>query len=405
MAALVDRAKNILITPKTEWEAVAAETSPHVPVITGYVLPLAAVAAIAAFIGLVFVGTSFLGTTVRLGIGAGIAGLVMNIVMAVVMVFVLGFIIDALAPTFGGQKNFPQAVKVAAYSYTPVWLVGILAVIPLLGFLGILAAIYAIYLLYLGLPRVMKAPQDKAAGYTAVVVVVAIVLGFIIAMVIGGITAVMSPAATFGGAGSSSITYDKDSPMGKMDDFARKMEAASKKMEEAQKSGDPNKQMEAAMATLGTAMSGGKGVEPVQLDALKPFVPEKLAGLPRTNLNADRSGVAGLMVAKVEAEYADEAGKRVDLEVVDTGGAAGLMGLASWMGVQGERENAERMERTRKEGTRLVHEEVSKKGGQNKYAVVLKDRFVVSAEGQGVDIGALKSAVASIDLAKLESLK
>src|SRR5688500_6512002 len=135
MAALVDRAKNILITPNTEWEVVAAETTPHMPVITGYVLPLAAVAALASFIGLVFVGTSFLGTTVRLGIGAGIAGLVLNVVMAVLMVFVLGFIIDALAPTFGGHKNFPQAVKVAAYSYTPVWIVGVLAIIPALGLL------------------------------------------------------------------------------------------------------------------------------------------------------------------------------------------------------------------------------------------------------------------------------
>lgn len=404
MAALVDRAKNILITPKTEWEVVAAETTPHMPVITGYVLPLAAVAALAAFVGLVFVGTSFLGTTVRLGIGAGIAGLVMNVVMAVVMVFVLGFIIDALAPTFGGQKNLSQAIKVAAYAYTPVWLVGILAVIPALGLLGIVAAIYAIYLLFLGLPRVMKAPQDKAAGYTAVVVVVAIVVGFILAMIVGAVTAVLTPAATFGSAGST-VTYDKDSPAGKLDDFARKMEEASKKMEAAQKSGDPNKQAEAAMAALGTAFSGGKGVEPVQLDALKPFVPEKFAGLPRTSQNMDRSGVQGMMAAKIEAEYADQGGKRVNLEVTDTGGAAGLMGLASFMGVQGERENDERIERTRKEGKRLVHEEVSKKGGQNQYTVVLADRYVVNAEGEGVDINTLKSAVNSLDLGKLESLK
>jgi hypothetical protein len=406
MAALIDRAKNILISPKTEWEAIGAETSPHMPVITGYVLPLAAVAALAAFIGMVFVGVSGFGMTVRTPIGAGIATLILTVVMAVAMVFLLGFIIDALAPTFGGQKNFSQAVKVAAYSYTPVWVVGILAIIPALGLLGIVAAIYAVYLLYLGLPRVMKAPQDKAPGYTAVVVVVAIVLGFILAMIVGAVTAAFTPAMSYGGAGAgANVTYDKNSAAGKLDDFAKKMEEASKRMEAAQKSGDPNKQMEAAMGALGTAMSGGKGVEPVQLDALKPFVPEKFAGLPRTSQNADRSGVQGFMVAKIEAEYADQGGKRVDLEVTDTGGAAGLVGLASFMGVQGERENEERKEVTRKEGNRLVHEEVSKRGGQNKYSVVLNERFVVSAEGAGVDIGTLKSAVNGLDLGKLESLK
>jgi hypothetical protein len=191
-----------------------------------------------------------------------------------------------------------------------------------------------------------------------------------------------------------------------MDEFARKMEEATKKMEAAEKSGDPQKQMEAAMAALGTAISGGKGVEPVQLDALKPLVPEKLAGMERTDLRADRSGVAGLMAARVEADYA-AGDKRVQLEIVDTGGAAGLTGLAAWaaIGASSESETSERTERMRREGNRLVREEISKRGGTNSYSVILADRFVVSAEGDGVDIGTLKSAVGSLDLAKIESLK
>ena len=52
---------------------------------------------------------------------------VLQLVMAVVSVFLIGFVIDALAPTFGAQKNMAQAVKVAAYAYTPVWIVGVLA--------------------------------------------------------------------------------------------------------------------------------------------------------------------------------------------------------------------------------------------------------------------------------------
>jgi hypothetical protein len=95
----------------------------------------------------------------------------------------------------------------------------------------------------------------------------------------------------------------------------------------------------------------------------------------------------------------------VDLEVVDTGGVAGLMGLATWAGVMSERETDDRMERTRKEGDRVVHEEVSKRGGTNKYSLVLANRFMVSASGHGVDINTLKSGVSSLDLGKLESTK
>jgi hypothetical protein len=192
--------------------------------------------------------------------------------------------------------------------------------------------------------------------------------------------------------------------MGKLEEFGKKMEEANKKMEAAQKSGDPGKQMEAAMGALGTALSGGKGVEPVSIDQLKPLVPEKFAGMPRTDLKTERSGVTGFMVAKAEATYSEADGKRVELEIVDTGGAAGLMGLATWMGIQGEREDSNRRESTRKEGNRLVHEEVDKRGGRSKYTVIVAERFVVTAEGRA-DINTLKSAVASLDLSKLESMK
>jgi hypothetical protein len=402
---LVQRAKNIIVSPRTEWDVIAAESTPARDLVVGYVLPLAAVAALAGLIGMSLIGQSlpFLGTF-RMGIGWGLALAIYNIVMAVVFVFVLGFIIDALAPTFSGQKDRAQALKLAAYSYTPAWLAGILAIIPALGILAIVGAIYGLYLLYLGLPRLMKNPPDKSAGYTALVVVCAIVVGFIISMIGGLITAPAMMAAH--GMGGAAVTFDKGSGGAQLDQFARKMEEAGKRMDEAQKSGDPGRQMEAALGALGTALSGGKGVEPVQLDALKPFAPEKFAGLPRTDLRADRSGVAGLMAAKVEAEYG-EGDRTVQLEIVDTGGAAGLTALAGWaaLGMTSESETADRTERMRREGDRLVREEVSKRDGTSTYSVILGDRFVVSAEGRGVEIGTLKSAVGSLDLARIEALK
>lgn len=396
---LIDRAKNILVSPKTEWDAIAADATTTGALVTGYVLPLAAAAAIAAFIGMTFVGMMGIHTTLV----AGLAGLVIHLVMAVVSVFVVGFIIDALAPTFGGQKDMAQAVKAAAYTYTPVWVVGILGIIPALRILGLLAAIYCIYLLYLGLPKLMKSPPEKAAGYTAVVIIVAIVLFIVIGAITAAVTGAMSPALVMGRSG---ITYDRDSRLGQLNEFGRKMEEAGRKMEAAQKSGDPNKQMEAAMGTLGTALSGGKGVEPVSVDKLKPFLPSTVAGLPQAEQRGERSGVAGLMIAKAEATYAEANGsKRIELEVVDTGGAAGLMGLAGWMGVQSEKEDSNRRSSTRKEGSRMIHEETDKHGGRSKYTVVVGDRFVASAQGSGVDIDTLRSAVGSIDLAKLEALK
>ncbi len=401
---IVQRVKNIILTPKTEWVVIAAEPTQPKDLVLSYVLPLAALAAIAGFIGTVLIGSFMVG---RVSFFWGLIGLVWHLVMSIVAVFVIGFIIDALAPSFGGQKNFNQAIKVAAYSYTPGFVGGLFTIIPILGSLvAILFALYGLYVLYLGLPKLMKNPDDKTIVYEIVVVVVAIVfyifVGAVAAMMTGG---AMLGAAALGSAQVPSVrTYDRDSAMGKLDAFSKKMEEAGKKMEAAQKSGDPNKQMEAAMATLGTAMSGGKGVDPVQIDALKPYVPDSFVGLPRTDLRTERGGAAGFMTAKAEGVYNDTAGKNATLEVVDTGGVAGLMGLASWMNVQGERENADRRESTRKEGTRLVHEEQNKHGGSSKYTVVLNDRFVVEARGN-VEFGQLKSAVNGLDLGKLEAMK
>lgn len=186
---LIDRAKKMIITPKTEWDVVAAESTPPAEVVTGYVLPLAAAAAVASFIGMVLILSMF---GAHMSMGHALAAAVMQVVMAVVAVFALAFVVDALAPTFSGQKSLPQAVKVVAYSYTPAWVFGLLAVIPMLGWLAaIIGGLYGLYLLYLGLPKLMRAPAEKAVPYVVVVIVCAIVLWIIIATISTAVTGIL----------------------------------------------------------------------------------------------------------------------------------------------------------------------------------------------------------------------
>lgn len=410
--AIVDRIKNICLKPNVEWPVIAAETTTTKDLIVGYVVPLAAIGPIAAFIGGTVIGRSlpFIGSY-HVPMVAGLTLAIFTYIMSIVGIFVLSFIINALAPSFGGEKNSAQALKVAVYSYTPMWVAGVLNLLTALGLLAILAGCYGLYLLYLGLPRLMKAPQEKAVGYTVVVVICAIVLSAIIGVVgatVGGV-GLMGAGALNGMAhphvASEPVQFDKDSPMGKLQALGQAMADSNKKMEAAQKSGDPNAQAAAAMQGLGTLLGGGKRVDPIGIDQLKPFIPATFAGLPKTSGNAEKTGMTGLMVSKAEATYSDQAQKRVTLEVSDTGGASGLLGLAGWAGIQGEREDDNGFERTGKENGRLVHEKGSKHGGSNEFTIVLGDRFVVSAHGNGVELGELKTAVSGLDLGKLEALK
>jgi hypothetical protein len=190
---IVERAKNILLTPKSEWEKISGETHTVQGLYTGWIMILAAIPAIAAFIGLSLVGGSVLGISYRVPITAGIAHLVVSYALSLASVYLFALVIDALAPTFGGEKNFMQAFKVAAFTPTASWLAGVFSILPMLSILGILG-LYSLYVLYVGLPRLMKAPEEKALPYTAVVIVIAIV----ISVVIMGISALAIPGPVRG---------------------------------------------------------------------------------------------------------------------------------------------------------------------------------------------------------------
>lgn len=188
IAKITDRAKAILTTPKTEWPLIAAEPASIGSLYAGYIAILAAIPAVAGFIKSSLIGYGMLGMSMRVPIGSGIVSMVVSYLVSLLVVYVVALVIDALAPTFGGQKNRVQALKVVAYAWTAAWIAGIGIIIPWLDLIIVLVGtVYSIYLLYLGLPSTMQCPPERAGAYTAVSVIVAIVLSWIVAMVVAAI--------------------------------------------------------------------------------------------------------------------------------------------------------------------------------------------------------------------------
>ena len=185
---LVERVKNIVLTPQTEWQAIAGETATVSDLYKSYIVPLAAIGPVASFFGMTLIGVTvpFMGT-MRLSFASALTSSVLGYAFSLVGVFILSLIIDALAPTFKGEKNPMQALKVATYAYTPAWVASVLQIVPMLGILTMLISLYCLYLLYLGLPVLMKSPKDRAVPYTVVVVICAIVLSAIFAAVVGSL--------------------------------------------------------------------------------------------------------------------------------------------------------------------------------------------------------------------------
>ncbi len=186
--ALQARVTNILKDPKREWPIIAAEPTTTETLYSSYIVPLAAIPAIATFIGYSIVGLSlpFVGT-VRVGMIRGLVSAFVSYVLSLVLVYVAAMIVDWLAPKFESTPNRLQALKLVAYSYTAAWVAGIVMVIPALAILGVLGGLYSIYVFYIGLPVMMKTPESKVVPYMAVSALAVIVLGF----VVGAMTAVI----------------------------------------------------------------------------------------------------------------------------------------------------------------------------------------------------------------------
>lgn len=414
MASLIDRARNILLTPKTEWPVIAAEPATTSGLFTHYIMVLAALPVVAGFIkgSLIGTGIPFTDAVVRVGVGIGLVGAVVQYGLSLLATYVLARVVDALAPSFGGQKDAMQALKTVAYTYTASWLTGLAVVLPWVGVLVSLAGgIYSVYLLYLGLPHTMRAPPDRAGGYTTVVVL----LGFLVGIVIGVIGGAISGAASVGAmsqgsgveidTGQGKIKLDQGA-LGKLEEMAKDMEDAGKRMEDAQKSGDTAAQQAALGDALGTMFGGGQKVETLAPDALKPFLPETLVGLPRTSFNVERNTALGIQMSLGKGHYADPEGTRsIDLEVADMGGMSGLTLLAGWAMVQTESESSDGYERTSQKDGMRVHEKWDKSSRYGTYELVVADRFLVKVEGRGLEMDALKDAAASVDLSALAALK
>lgn len=180
--ALVDRVKNILLSPRSEWPVIDTEPATVASLYTGYIMPLAAIPVICQALGMSLFGMTIplLGTHYRTPMGSALTSAAVLYVFSLAAVFLVALIVDGLAPTFGGTKNQVQALKVVAYSYTASWVGGILSLFPPISILGVLFGLYSLYLLFLGLPVLMKSPPDKAVGYTVVVVICAIIVTWVI---------------------------------------------------------------------------------------------------------------------------------------------------------------------------------------------------------------------------------
>lgn len=194
---LVERAKNMIVTPKTEWDVISLEESDVMTLLKTYVLPLAVLGAVAAFIGQGLIGTNVLGVKVGGTISFGIAQALIHLLSVSIAFVLTAYVVDMLAPTFQSEKNLNKSAQLVAFSNTPAMVGALLAILPTLSWIGSLFGLYGFYLLYIGLPVLKKTPENQRIGYIIVTILVLIAIYVVLGLILASLFLPMMGLSAF----------------------------------------------------------------------------------------------------------------------------------------------------------------------------------------------------------------
>ncbi|GAC1612885.1 MAG: hypothetical protein NVS3B27_08620 [Novosphingobium sp.] len=374
-SSLVARAKALIMQPAAEWPVIAAEPATPADLMRGWAVPLAAIGPICAFIhGQVF-GFGAFGISYRPGIVAGLSTLVVIYILGLVGVVVLALVAQNVAPRFGGVGDRAAAFKLVVYGSTAAWVCGIFQLIPGLGLLAILG-LYSLYLYYVGATPVMRVPQDKAAGFTAVTILAAVLLYIVVGAVSSAFLGLFGGGIGSHVADSSGTVSGKIAVPGGGTIDVGALNAASEQMKANQNR---------------TAASP---------DKLQALLPQSIGAYQRT---AIESGAAGGIGSNADGTYTG-AGNTFHLKVTDMAALGSIAAMGSALGVSERKSDANGYEKTGTVDGHMQTEEWHNDSHSGKFGVMLDNRFSVEAEGNAASIDELKAAVAAIDKGALGKL-
>ncbi|PKQ69027.1 hypothetical protein BZG01_01600 [Labilibaculum manganireducens] len=180
---LIDRVKLVTLQPKEAWAKISDEQIDLKDFLLSYVLPLVLIPTIASFIGYGLIG---LGSYFKVAsFSWGLHQAILAFLGAFLGVFISAFCIHKLATNFGTQVSLDNAIKLVAYSYTPIWLAGVFYILPSLTILALLAGLYSLYILYIGFVPITKVSEEKKTNYFIVSLILVIGVSVLVSFVIG----------------------------------------------------------------------------------------------------------------------------------------------------------------------------------------------------------------------------
>ena len=166
--------------PDQEWSAIRDEKCSIGMCYVSHVLILALIPAVCGFIGTTQVGWRIGGgEVVKLTVDSALQISVLFYLAMLAAVGFMGKVIHWMAKNFGAEPDLSKCVVMAAYTATPLFLVGLMGLYPtmwLVMLVGLVAVGYTVYLLYTGIPIVMNIPKEQGFIFASAVLTAGLVL-------------------------------------------------------------------------------------------------------------------------------------------------------------------------------------------------------------------------------------
>lgn len=170
----------ILFSPQTEWERIRESNSSVVGHYLKFVALIAILPPLAWYFGSTQVGWTLGERVIRLTPDSALQIMVLFYLAILGGIAGLGCMVHWMSETYEAPtSSLAKGVAVAAYTCTPLFVVGAIGFYPLLWLdilLGCAAAAYTVYLLYIGVPIVMEIPKERGFLFASAMVAVGLVM-------------------------------------------------------------------------------------------------------------------------------------------------------------------------------------------------------------------------------------
>ncbi|NQY63068.1 MAG: YIP1 family protein [Alteromonadaceae bacterium] len=165
--------------PKEEWQTIEKRHESLTYSVI-HILTIALIPAICSYFATAHIGwTIGVGDAIKLPESSAMMMSIAIYTGLVLGVFTLAYLIQWMAKTFDSTPDYTQSLELAAYTATPLLMVGVATLFPVLWFVvlaGLAALTYSVYLLYSGVPIMMNIPEEKGFIYSSSVVTCGLVL-------------------------------------------------------------------------------------------------------------------------------------------------------------------------------------------------------------------------------------